>query len=140
LKDLDPASRKEVESYTDGAPQQRITTERIAVSRHDITTTEEPEKPRYPKDLDIGRIVIEEIAEEKIPTRKGPQHERSKTTAREIMKTHESKAPRKEVTERKIHQEHVIDYEERPWERRTLDERVTTYTDRLDGVRKVNKT
>lgn len=26
---------------------------------------EETEKPRYPKDLDVGRIVIEEIAEEK---------------------------------------------------------------------------
>ena len=111
------------------------------MSRHDITTTEEAEKPRYPKDLDIGRIVIEEIAEEKIPERERPQKEYSKLRARETTKTHETKAPRKEVIEDKtiVRKEHTSDYEERPWERRTVDERVTTYTDRIDGVRKVLK-
>jgi hypothetical protein len=86
--------------------------------------------------------VIEEIPEEKIPKREIPQKERSKSTARETIETQETKVPRKEVIEHetKARKEYTCDYEERPWERRTVDERVTTYTDRLDGVRKVIQT
>lgn len=83
--------------------------------------------------------MIEETPEEKIPKRESPQKERSKPKARESIETQETKVPRKEVIEHetKIHKEYTTDYEEQPWERRSVDERVTTYTDRLDGVHKV---
>ena len=140
LEELDSASQRDLKSYTDDthAREQRVSTERITVSRHDITRTDEPEHPKYPKDLNIGRIVIEEIPEEKITKRESPQKERSKPKVKEIIKE-ETRIPRKEIIEReaRIQKEFTDDYEERPWERRTVDERVTTYTDRVDGVRKV---
>ena len=143
MEDLDIVSQKEAKSYLEDtqAPQQRVTTERITVSRHDIAKTEEAGKPKYPKDLDIGRIVIEEIPEEKVPKRETPKKVHSKPTARETMKMEETTMPRKELIEHetKIHKEYTTSYEEQPWERRTVDERVTTYTDKLDGMRKVMK-
>lgn len=146
LEDLDykKALGRELKSYTDEtqAPRQRVTTERITVSKRDITRGEQPEKIRYPKDLDIGRIVIEEIPEEKevIPKRESPHEGRIKPKTRETTETREvTEVPRKNVIEQetKLYKEWTSDYEQRPWERRTVDERVTTYTDRVDGVYKV---
>lgn len=143
MDDLDIVSQKAPKSYLEDsqAPRQRVTTERITVSRHDIAKTEEPDKPKYPKDLDIGRIVIEEIPEEKVTKRESPKKEHSKPAARETMKIKETTIPRKELIEHetKLHKEYTTGYEERPWERRTVDERVITYTDKLDGMRKVIK-
>ena len=46
--------------------QEQVTAEKITVSQtEDICRMEETEKPRYPKHLDVGRIVIEETPEEK---------------------------------------------------------------------------
>ena len=66
-EEFDKAYTYDVRSRTDETEisQQKVTSEKISVSRKDITRLEETEKPRYPKDLDIGRIVIEEIPEEK---------------------------------------------------------------------------
>ena len=43
----------------------KVTSEKITVSDTDRPLFEETEKPRYPKHLDVGRIVIEEISEDK---------------------------------------------------------------------------
>ena len=43
----------------------KVTSEKITVSDTDRPLLEETEKPRYPKHLDVGRIVIEEIPEDK---------------------------------------------------------------------------
>ena len=48
----------------------RVKSEKITVSGGDIPRTEETEKPTYPKAIDIGRIVIDEIPEEKQPLQK----------------------------------------------------------------------
>lgn len=141
LEDLDTVSHKGPKSYPEDtqSPHQRVPTERITVSRHDIAKTEEPDKPKYPKDLDIGRIVIEEIPEEKVPKRESPRKEHSKPIAGKTVKSKETTMPRKELIEHetKVHKEYTTGYEERPWERRTVDERVITYTDKLGGMRKV---
>lgn len=44
---------------------QQAASQKIAVSRSNISRLQETHKPRYPKDIDVGRIVIEEIPEEK---------------------------------------------------------------------------
>ena len=66
-EEFDKAYTYDVRSRTDETEisQQHVSSEKISVSRRDITRLEETEKPRYPKDLDIGRIVIEELPEEK---------------------------------------------------------------------------
>ena len=141
LEDLDTVSHKGPKSYSEDtqSPHQRVPTERITVSRHDIAKTEEPDKPKYPKDLDIGRIVIEEISEEKVSKRESPRKEHSKPIAGKTVKSKETITPRKGLIEHetKVHKEYTTGYEERPWERRTVDERVITYTDKLGGMRKV---
>ena len=64
----------------------RVKSEKITVSGGDIPRTEETEKPTYPKAIDIGRIVIEEIPEEKQPLQKRdiPKREKVKQTRLDI--------------------------------------------------------
>lgn len=45
--------------------RKQITTEKVAVNRRGVTKLEETKKSKYPKEVDVGRIVIEEIPEEK---------------------------------------------------------------------------
>ena len=45
--------------------RKHITTEKVEVNRGGVTQVEETEKSKYPKEIDVGRIVIEEIPEEK---------------------------------------------------------------------------
>jgi hypothetical protein len=45
--------------------KQQVTGEKITVSKADICRMEETEKPRYPKHLDVGRIIVKETPEEK---------------------------------------------------------------------------
>lgn len=82
--------------------------------------------------------MIEEIPEkEKIPKRQEQQKDRSKPTKMGAIEKKEiTKMPRKEVMEHdpKLYKEYTADYEERPWERGSMDERVTTYTERLRQV------
>ena len=67
--------------------QLRAISEKIIVHEGHIPRTEEPLKPRYPKNLDVGRIVIEEISEEQ-PRSKYPRQSKStdSTTERELVK------------------------------------------------------
>ena len=99
------------------------------------------EKPKYPKDLDIGRIVIEEIPEEKEEMTKRDVVKRDEVKPRrEDMETRYEveKIPRKQVQEDmvKVGRLDVTDYEKktREFER---EERTTTYTERLEKDRKV---
>ena len=66
-EEFDKAYTYDYTSRTDDTrtSSEEITAEKITVSRKDTTLMEEIEKPRYPKHLDVGRIVIEEIPEEK---------------------------------------------------------------------------
>ena len=64
----------------------RVKSEKITVSGGDIPRTEETEKPTYPKAIDIGRIVIQEIPEEKQPLQKRdiPKRDKVKETRLDI--------------------------------------------------------
>ncbi len=65
VTDLDFDDISETKPRTDEISREKITTEKVTVSRRDVKSPEEPKTPTYRKDLDIGRIVIEEIPEEK---------------------------------------------------------------------------
>ena len=52
--------------------------EKIAVTGEDIPRMEAAEEPRYPKALDIGRIVIDEMPEEKQTVQKPDIRKRDK--------------------------------------------------------------
>ena len=86
-EDFDQIS--ETKSYKDEISRQQVTTETITVGRGEIGRLEETEKPRYPKDLDVGRIVIEEIPEEKenVPKREVPKKEQIRPKSIEVTAT-----------------------------------------------------
>ena len=121
----------------------RVTTEKVTVTRSDIARTEDMEEPEYPKDLDIRRIVIEEIPAERDETLK------SQVTPKEAVKPRSTDVTitRHEVEEFpktlvkedviKVGKLDVTDVEKTLVESRRVGERVSTYRERLEGARKV---
>ena len=121
--------------------QQQVTSEKITISRRDITRLEETEKPRYPKDVDIGRIVIEEIPEEM-----------GETTKRDMAKRDEVKPRQKDMETRyeiergpkpqkeeivKVGKLDVTDYEKTSRASELVEERLTTSAERMPKDRQV---
>jgi hypothetical protein len=102
---------------------------------------EATEKPRYPKDIDVGRIVIEELPEEKEEVTKREAVKRDEVKPKhEDLETHYAveKAPRKQVQEDvvKVGRLDITDYEKTPSEQERVEERIT-YTGRLEKDAKV---
>ena len=66
-EEFDKAYTYDYKSRTDDTTtsMKKVTSEKITVSDTDRPLFEETEKPRHPKHLDVGRIVIEEISEDK---------------------------------------------------------------------------
>ena len=87
--DFDKAYTYDSISRTDDTEKSQLQaiSEKVIVHGGDIPRTEEPVKPMYPKNLDVGRIVIEEISEQQ-PRSKYPRQSKSTevTTAREHVK------------------------------------------------------
>ena len=110
----------------------------------------ETEKPRYPKDLDVGRIVIEEIPEEKekVPKREVPKKEQIRPKSIEVTQHEVEEATQHEVEEHpktyvtedviKVGKLDVTHLEKEMVEAKTVQERIKIYKDRVDGARKVN--
>ena len=105
----------------------------MTVSRKDITRVERIDETRYPKDVNIGRIVIEEIPEEK------------EITKRDVVKREEVKPRHDDIgtkVERKQMKEDVVTVGRRYSTDYTKTSRepgreITTYTERLTHDRKV---
>ena len=118
--------------------QQRVTAEKITVSREDIPLMEESEKPQYPKDLDIGRIVIEETPEEKQEISKPDVVKTDEVKPRrdDMKAPYEAeKFPGKQVKKEviKVGKFDVTDYE------KIQKDSETTYIERLRKDRKVSQ-
>ena len=120
---------------------QQVTSEKITVSRRDINRFEETDKQRYPKDLDIGRIVIDEIPEEKEEVMKPDAVKRDEIqrSRREDVDTR-YEVSKKQVKEDvvKVGRLDITDYEKTPRESQQVDERITTHTEGLGRDRKVS--
>ena len=132
----------ETKPRTDDIPRQKVTTEKVVVSRREMVSSEQPQKPAYRKDLDIGRIVIEEIPEEKD---KIPEYENiQKKQARP--KTADMTAGRREVKERHSHiRNDIAEFDSTDSGRTTKEvrwegERVETQRETRDGRTKVKLT
>ena len=123
------------------ASQRQVTTEKVTVTRTDGSRTDEIERRRHPKDYDVGRIVIEEIPEEK---EEKPQVYRKyqgkpRTTAvtitmddvKDVSKTYQ----KEDVTE----VGRIDGYRpgDAPEESRKLEDRLLTKTERIDHHEKV---
>jgi hypothetical protein len=100
---------------------------------------EETVKPRYPKDLDIGRIVIAEIPEEKEVTKRNVVKRDEVKPRREDMETRYEveKNARKQVQEDVVNvgRLDITDYEKTA--RQSEVEARSTYTERLGKYQKV---
>ena len=105
INDEDQDIITECTTYKDEIPRQKVTTERVTVSRKDLRAFEEKEKPKYRKDLDIGRIVIEEIPEkEDIPERDLIEKKQVKRTRtdRTVSRRDVKEQPKKYVKEETV--------------------------------------
>ena len=144
-EEFDKAYTYEYQSRTDDTEvsQKQVTAEKITVSKTDtFSRMEETEKPRYPKHLDVGRIVIEETPEEK-----------EEVTRRDVIKRDEVK-PRHKDTEMRYEVERrpkqqkedvvkvgrldVTDYHKETMEFEPTREK-KTYTETLGKGRKVSQ-
>jgi hypothetical protein len=97
---------------------------------------EATEKPRYPKDIDVGRVVIGEIPEEKEVTKRDvikrelevkPKHEDMET------RYEVEKVPRRQAHEDVVNvgRLDMTEYEKTQREPEPIKDRTTTYTGRL---------
>jgi hypothetical protein len=102
---------------------------------------EATEKPRYPKDIDVGRIVIEEIPEEKEVTKRDIIKRDEVKTKHEDMETCYAveKVPRRQAHEDvvKVGRLDITEYEKTKREPESVKDRTTTYTGRLEKDAKV---
>ena len=122
-EEFDKAYTYDYKSHTDDAEisQKRVTTEKIAVTEGDAPRTDETEEPRYPKALDIGRIVIDEMPEEKQPMQKPDTRKRDKIKeARVDMelcdKVEQRQAPLVKEEIAKVGRLNITEYEKTPRE------------------------
>lgn len=139
---FDKVSRGETKPRTDEIFCKQVATEKVTITgNRDTIQREETERPRYPKEQDIGRILIEEIPEkEEVQTAKVPRKQEVKPRNTDVKVTGAIKdVPRKYITEEvvKVGKLDTADFERKTGESKRIEERVTTYTDRVDGARKV---
>ena len=92
-EEFDKAYTYDYKSRTDDTTtsMKKVTSEKITVSDTDIPLFEETEKPKYPKHLDVGRIVIEEIPEDMKEVTEGAGFRRDEVKRRdekELKKLH----------------------------------------------------
>ena len=109
--------------------------EKIIVDAGDMPHMEKTEKQRYPKSLDVGRIVIEETPEEKEPLRKRDvlRRDEVKETCEEIETHHQNGRIATTELEKdivKVGRLDVTDYEKTFTESERVDKRVTSGTER----------
>ena len=138
-EEFDKAYTYDYKSRTDDTEtsQQRVQSEKINVYGGDIPRTEKTDKPRYPKKIDVGRIVIEETPEEKEQMTKDHVLKRD-----EVAETRYKvkRGPTREVKEDvKVGRIDTADYEMMPTQSEGIEERVTTFHTAKQGkYEKVN--
>ena len=133
------AMREKVKPRLDETKVSRreVDTERITIMKSDTTCTEEPERQIYPKEHDIGRIVIEEIPEDE--QRKYLKYQSEpKSTKVTVTKEHVTDATRAQEKENAMNVE-KLDFNKvdtRQVEARRIAERPLKETERVERPRK----
>jgi hypothetical protein len=94
--------RRQLQVEDTKSARAQVTTEKVTVSRRDVTQLEQMTERKYPKQ-DIGRIVIEEIPERKVELkRETPRREVVRKREPEIVATRHEVVPREYVKEEVI--------------------------------------
>ena len=145
-EEFDKAYTYDVRSRTDETDisRRQLTYGKITVIDEDMTFKEQPEKPTYPKDLDVGRIVIEETPEDmqEIPKRDiVRQNARPKSTETTVTQREVKEYPKSYVGEDiiKVGTLDVTHLEKDVTDKTKVEERVKTFGDKVDRTRKVLK-
>ncbi len=139
VTDVDSHDISKIKPRTDEISREKVTTEKVTVSRREVRSHEEPKTPTYRKDLDIGRIVINEIPEQKeeTPKRDTVQREpiRPKRTAMTISQRDVRERPKKYVSEDvvKVGRLDTTDLERITEESRRVEQRIKTQKETIDG-------
>ena len=122
--------------------RREVETEKVTVTRTDATRAEEIERPKYPREQEVGRIVIEEVPEEK--------EERPRDIYRQYVekpRTTEVTVTREDVSDvcKPYEKEDVVkvgkldvhELDKTPVESRRVEERLLTETETVGRPRKV---
>lgn len=123
--------------------RKQVTTENVTVSSHVKAHQEETAKPRYPRELDIGRFMIAEIQEGKqeIPKGKILRREEVKPTSTNMWVTrHELEEVSTTIDKEdviKVSKLDITELEETPVELRRADKKDTIYTGTVIGGHEV---
>ena len=139
VTDVDFDKISETKPRPDAIPREKLATEKITVRRRDIIPREEQQKPQFRKDLDIGRIVIEEIPEEKEeePERDIFQKEpaRPMGTDMPVNQREVKELPKKYIKEDavKVGKLATSDLDRVTGESRRVEERIKTQRETIDG-------
>ena len=140
--EFDKAYTYDYKSHMDDTEtSQGRVTEKITVSERDTARIEQTEKRRYPKDFDIGRVVIEEAPEEKeeFPKRELTKKDRVRQKGTEVTVVQHEDYPKTCITEDtvKVGKLDVTHLEKSSVDAKAVEERIEAYRDRVDGNRKV---
>ena len=139
VTDVDFDKISETKLRPDAIPREKLATEKITVRRRDIIPREEQQKPQFRKDLDIGRIVIEEIPEEKEeePERDIFQKEPARPMGTDMPenKREVKELPKKyiKVDAVKVGKLDTSDLDRVTGESRRVEERIKTQRETIDG-------
>ena len=122
--------------------RREVETEEVIVTRTDATRPEEIERPRYLREQEVGRIVIEEVPEEKEERPRDIYRkyvEKPRTT--EVTVTREDVSdvckPYEKEDVVKVGKLDVHELDKTPMESRRVEEKSLTRSERVDRPRKV---
>jgi hypothetical protein len=133
VEDIETVQRlRDTKLHEDETPRKYISSDKIAITKYDIAKQEEIGRRKYPKDLDIGRIVIEEMPEEEV-ARPGREQERPRGTQLTRKEVKDIPKPREETI--KVGKLDCRDVEKEVVESRKKEATLKTHTERVDHSR-----
>lgn len=133
VEDVQTAARPyDTKPREDQTPRKYISSDKIAITTYDITQQEETEKRKYPRDVDIGRIVIEETpgGKELAPTtdREKPRDTQVTITRKEVKDIPKSGKGEQAI---KVGKLDLRDVEKEVVESRKMEGTLVTHTERV---------
>lgn len=118
-----------------------VATEKVTVTRTDGTRTEEIKRAKYPEEQRVGRIVIEEIPEQKEERPQGVYHRYAeKPRATDVTVTREVRdvaRPTEKEEVVKVGKLNIQEMEKTSVESRRPEEKFLAQTERIEKTRKV---
>lgn len=134
VEDVETVDRRcDTRPREDETPRKHVSGDKMTITKYNDTKQEKTERRKHPKDVDIGRIVIEEIPEEKerAPTKKAPRDTQVTISRKEVK---DVSKPRDETI--RVGRLDLRDVEKEILESRKTKETLITHSERIDRSRK----